>query len=112
MTVTGPHRADLALTLAGNSVQAFGSRGEARTTALALRIAEYELLRDKHDEAPVLLLDDFSAELDATRRDYLLGLAETTPQALVSGTEPPPSYRHHLNIEAGVAYVQDVSSRV
>lgn len=112
VTVVGPHRADLALTLAGNSVQAFGSRGEARTTALALRIAEYELLRDKHDEAPVLLLDDFSAELDATRRDYLLGLAETTPQALVSGTEPPPSYRHHLRIEAGVAHVQDVSKRV
>lgn len=112
VTVVGPHRADLALTLAGNSVQTFGSRGEARTTALALRIAEYELLRDKHDEAPVLLLDDFSAELDANRRDYLLGLAETTPQALVSGTEPPPSYRHHLVIEAGVVHAQDISTRV
>ncbi|MEM6428923.1 MAG: AAA family ATPase [Deinococcota bacterium] len=101
VTVVGPHRDDLELTLAGHSVQAYGSRGEARTTALALRIAEYELLRDKHGEAPILLLDDFSAELDMSRRDYLLRLALSTPQAIVSGTEAPPHYQHQLKITAG-----------
>ncbi|MEM7735858.1 MAG: AAA family ATPase [Deinococcota bacterium] len=101
VTVVGPHRDDLELTLAGHSVQAYGSRGEARTTALALRIAEYELLREKHGEAPILLLDDFSAELDANRRDYLLQLALSTPQAIVSGTEAPPHYQHQLKITAG-----------
>ena len=90
VTVVGPHRDDLALELDGHSVQAYGSRGEARTAALALRVAEYRLLAEKHREAPVLLLDDFTAELDADRRSYLLELTASTPQTLVSGTEPPP----------------------
>jgi DNA replication and repair protein RecF len=90
VTVVGPHRDDLALELDGYGVQAYGSRGEARTTALALRVAEYRLLERKHGEAPVLLLDDFTAELDANRRSYLLELASSTPQAIVTGTEPPP----------------------
>lgn len=102
LTPVGPHRDDLALTLDGHSVQAYGSRGEARTAALALRVAEYRLLEEKHDEPPVLLVDDFTAELDAGRRAFLLELTARTPQALVSGTEPPPTFDRRLNIDAGV----------
>ncbi len=89
-TVVGPHRDDLVLLLDGQRVQGYGSRGEARTTALALRVAEYRLLHEKHAEPPVLLIDDFTAELDESRRDFLLRLAAGTPQAFVSGTEAPP----------------------
>src|SRR5690606_14887794 len=71
-TVGGPHRDDLVLTLGGRSLKAFGSRGEARTAALALKVAEYRLLAERHGEPPVLLVDDFSAELDSARRAYLL----------------------------------------
>ena len=102
LTVVGPHRDDLGLTLGGHSVQAYGSRGEARTAALALRVAEYRLLAEKHREPPVLLMDDFTAELDESRRAYLLRLAASTPQALVTGTEPPPRYDRLLNVEAGL----------
>ena len=91
-TAVGPHRDDLELTLGGRDVRAFGSRGEARTAALSLRVAEYRLLTERHGEPPVLLVDDFSAELDADRRAYLLSLTAGTPQAIVTGTEPPP---HH-----------------
>lgn len=101
VTVVGPHRDDVAVQLDGHSVQAYGSRGEARTAALALRVAEYRLLAEKHGEAPVLLLDDFTAELDASRRDYLLALTASTPQALVSGTEPPPHADQTLQVEGG-----------
>jgi DNA replication and repair protein RecF len=101
VTVVGPHRGDLLLTLGGHSVQAYGSRGEARTAALALRVAEYELLSEKHREAPVLLLDDFTAELDAGRREFLLQLAARAPQAVVSGTEAPPHARAHFFISGG-----------
>lgn len=101
VTVVGPHRDDVAVELDGHSVQAYGSRGEARTAALALRVAEYRLLAEKHGEAPVLLLDDFTAELDASRRDYLLALTASTPQALVSGTEPPPHADRTLRVEGG-----------
>ncbi len=102
LTPVGPHRDDLALTLDGHSVQAYGSRGEARTAALALRVAEYRLLEEKHDEPPVLLVDDFTAELDAGRRAFLLDLTARTPQALVSGTEPPPACDRLLSIDEGV----------
>lgn len=101
VTVVGPHRSDLLLTLGGHSVQAYGSRGEARTAALALRVAEYELLSEKHREAPVLLLDDFTAELDAGRREFLLRLAARAPQAVVSGTEAPPHASARLFISGG-----------
>lgn len=101
MTVVGPHRDDLDLTLDGHAVQAYGSRGEARTTALALRVAEYRLLSHKHGEPPVLLIDDFTAELDEGRRAFLLGLTAATPQALVSGTEAPPRHDALWRIEDG-----------
>jgi len=102
ITVVGPHRDDLILTLDGHLLQSYGSRGEARTTALALRVAEYRLLSSKHGEAPLLLIDDFTAELDRYRRDYLLALAAATPQALVAGTEPPPRAAQRLTITGGV----------
>jgi DNA replication and repair protein RecF len=89
-TVVGPHRDDLDLALDERDVRAFGSRGEARTAALALRVAEFALLEERHGTPPVLLIDDVSAELDVDRRAYLMALARRTPQALVTGTEPPP----------------------
>lgn len=101
MTVVGPHRDDLLLLLGGHSLQAYGSRGEARTASLALRVAEYQLLLAKHGEAPVLLLDDFTAELDADRRAYLLELAASTPQAIVTGTEKPPQCQALLTVSGG-----------
>lgn len=101
VTVVGPHRDDLVLALDQRSVHTFGSRGEARTVALALRVSEYRLLEDKHGEAPILLLDDFSAELDPDRRRYLLALTERSPQALVSGTEAPPHAASMLRVADG-----------
>lgn len=100
-TVVGPHRDDLALELDGRSVQTYGSRGEARTASLALRVAELRLLEEKHGESPIVLLDDFSAELDVDRRAYLLDLSRRRPQALVSGTEAPPHADRVLRIAAG-----------
>ncbi|CAN5725273.1 DNA replication and repair protein RecF [soil metagenome] len=102
VTVVGPHRDDLVLTLAGRAVQAYGSRGEARTAALALRVAEFELLDARHGAPPLLLLDDVHAELDARRRAFLADLAARTPQAIVTGTEPPARFDHHLHVDAGL----------
>ncbi|HRQ09612.1 MAG TPA: DNA replication and repair protein RecF [Trueperaceae bacterium] len=102
-TVVGPHRDDLHLELGGVSLHEYGSRGEARTAALALRVAEYRILGEKHAEPPVLLIDDFTAELDSARREYLLTLAGATPQAFVSGTEPPPRFDYRLDMVAGRA---------
>jgi DNA replication and repair protein RecF len=105
-TVAGPHRDDLVMTLAGRSLKAFGSRGEARTAALALKVAEYRLLAERHEEPPVLLVDDFSAELDGARRAYLLDLVASTPQALVTGTEPPRRHDALFSIGDGTVRLE------
>ncbi len=89
VTVVGPHRDDLLLELADSSAADFGSRGEARTIALALKVAEFRLLAERHGEEPVLLLDDFSAELDSDRRAYLVGLASSVGQTLATATDAP-----------------------
>ncbi|GGJ24296.1 DNA replication and repair protein RecF [Deinococcus roseus] len=100
-TVIGPHRDDLVLTLRGQPASDFASRGEARTIALALRYAEYELLFERYQENPILLIDDFSAELDPERRNALIELAKRSPQALITGTEPLPHAAHHYRMEGG-----------
>ncbi len=89
VTLFGPHRDDLRLRLGERDAVRFASRGEARTVALALRLAEHRLLTQHHDEAPLLLLDDVVAELDPRRQATLLAYARALPQAVVTGTELP-----------------------
>ncbi|AEB12779.1 DNA replication/repair protein RecF [Marinithermus hydrothermalis] len=100
-TLFGPHRDDLKLLLNGLEAPQFASRGEARAIALALRLAEHRLLWTHHGEAPVLLVDDFTAELDARRRTALLAYAQALPQAILTGTDPPEGLPV-VHIEGGV----------
>jgi DNA replication and repair protein RecF len=79
ITHTGPHRDDLELTLAEadgsrRELRTFGSAGQQRTAAIALRVLERETLRRRRDAAPLLLLDDPFAELDARRSTRILEL--------------------------------------
>ena len=63
-TLVGPHRDDLAIELDGVDARAFGSRGQQRLLALALRLAEVLPVTEAAGTAPVLLLDDALSELD------------------------------------------------
>ena len=107
MTVVGPHRDDLRLSLGGVEMAKHASRGQARLAALALRMAEGELLREQRGDAPVLLLDDVLSELDGTRRALVLEEASRYPQALVSTTDLgllPSAFAgavRRLRVEAG-----------
>ena len=74
LTHTGPHRDDLVLTLDGRELRAFGSAGQQRTGAIALRLLEGETLRERLGAAPLLLLDDPFAELDVRRSGRILEL--------------------------------------
>lgn len=102
VTLVGPHRDDVRLHLGGRDAVRFASRGEARSVALAMRLAEHRLLAEHHGEPPLLLVDDFSAELDARRQAALLGYASELPQAVLSGTHAPEGWTRILRIEAGV----------
>lgn len=74
LTHVGPHRDDLALTLDGRELRAFGSAGQQRTAAIALRLLEGETLRERSGAAPIFLLDDPFAELDVRRSARILEL--------------------------------------
>jgi DNA replication and repair protein RecF len=75
-TLLGPHRDELQLLLNEKSAAQFGSEGQKRTLAIALKMAQAEYLTGLHGSAPVLLLDDVMGELDAQRRSGLLPLLE------------------------------------
>src|SRR5207249_12009560 len=88
-TLVGPHRDDLAIELDGIDARVFGSRGQQRLLALALRLAEILPVTEAVGTAPVLLLDDALSELDARVRENLLReLAQaeqvflTTPESI------------------------------
>ena len=74
LTHAGPHRDDLAITLDGRELRVFGSAGQQRTAAIALRMLEAATLRERTRSAPLFLLDDPFAELDARRAHRILEL--------------------------------------
>ena len=88
-TVVGPHRDDVGLLLDGRSLAAYGSQGQQRTAVLALKVAEYAVMRQRSNEAPLLLLDDVLSELDETRAAaFLCGIGEYE-QAFITATHLP-----------------------
>jgi DNA replication and repair protein RecF len=94
-TLTGPHRDEMRF-VAGNPAQGthevdlgtYGSRGQQRTAVLSLKLAQLEWMQERTGEAPVLLLDEVLAELDAARRRYLLARVDHVEQALLTATDP------------------------
>jgi DNA replication and repair protein RecF len=75
-TQPGPHRDDLAISLAGRPLRTTGSAGQHRTAAIALRLVEAETFKERTGTQPVMLLDDPFAELDRARADRVLALIE------------------------------------
>lgn len=94
MTVVGPHRDDLAFTVDGMDLNRFGSRGQQRTAALAVKLAEAAVMEQRTGERPLLLLDDVLSELDPQRRlllqEILTGDRGQRGQVLLTTTELRP----------------------
>jgi DNA replication and repair protein RecF len=95
ITLAGPHRDDLALLMHGDSVPAalrqFGSGGQVRTAAVALRMIEAETVQQARGFRPLLLLDDVFAELDAPRSRRVLELFREDRHGQVLLTAPKES---------------------
>jgi len=88
-TLVGPQRDELVFRLDDLEVRRYGSQGQHRTFAMALKLAQYFYLDDRSDTTPVLLLDDAFAELDARRTDVFLNLlqSDAVGQSLITATE-------------------------
>jgi DNA replication and repair protein RecF len=106
MTLCGPHRDDLQFLVDGVDAQYFGSRGQQRSVALALRLAEMRYMTNRSGEQPILLLDEALAELDEDRRRLLLRLIEAHPQVLVT-TSNLAAYPEEVQDRATLLHVRD-----
>lgn len=87
VTLSGPHRDELRLSINGRDIGLYGSRGQARTAVMALKMAELVWMHTQIGESPILLLDEVVAELDASRREYLLNRIDGDAQTLMTTTE-------------------------
>ncbi len=88
VTLVGPHRDDLTVTIDGNPIGAYGSRGQQRLAVIALKLAETDLMTSTGADTPVLLLDDVFSELDSVHRGLLASsIADVSMQTIVTSTD-------------------------
>ena len=107
MSHTGPHRDDLSFMVRDVDIRRFGSQGQQRTTALSLKLAEIELVKEKSRDLPVLLLDDVLSELDGNRQHYLLDSIDGV-QTLITCTGIDDFVENNFQIDR-LFYVEDGS---
>lgn len=103
-TSAGPHRDDIEICINGISARLYGSQGQQRSCALALKLGEASVIKDRTGEQPVALLDDVMSELDTNRQDYILNHIKDW-QVFITCCEPSSVLRlcsgKTLNIEKG-----------
>ncbi|WP_043584121.1 DNA replication/repair protein RecF [Geminisphaera colitermitum] len=97
-TLTGPHRDDLLLRVGGRSARDYGSEGQQRCLALALRLAQVEFFRHKTGLEPILLADDVLGELDPARRRRFWTSLGDTRQVIATGTTLPDTTLGHWQL--------------
>jgi DNA replication and repair protein RecF len=87
-TLIGPHRDDLLFSVGGVDLGVYGSRGQQRSVALALKLGEAAFMQQRSGEMPVLLLDDVLSELDMQRRKHVLEVINRPEQqTLLTATD-------------------------
>lgn len=95
----GPHRDEMSLHLDGKEIRSFGSQGQQRTAALAIKLSELDLIREETGEWPILMLDDVMSELDEKRQRYLLERilpVQTLVTTTAQGTDWPTAKHFHI----------------
>lgn len=95
-TTVGPHRDDIAISFDGRPASEVASRGEARTTLLALKIIELRLVEEARGQKPMLLLDDVFSELDGARRKALTEIISGY-QTFITTTDADIVVHHFLD---------------
>lgn len=96
-TTVGPHRDDISFSIHGVDIRKFGSQGQQRTSALALKLSEIEFVKQVIQDTPILLLDDVLSELDSNRQNYLLNNINST-QTIITCTGLDGFIRNQFHI--------------
>ena len=86
-TLVGPHRDDIEFYINNKEATKFASQGQQRTVVLSLKLAELNLIKDKSNYNPILLLDDVLAELDDIRQAYLLNSIPENTQTIITSVD-------------------------
>lgn len=86
VTSIGPHREDFIVTLNKQEIGQFGSQGENRLVALALKLCPYFLIEDK-DKRPIVVLDDVMSELDKQHKEQLINFLKKFEQVFITATK-------------------------
>jgi DNA replication and repair protein RecF len=86
-TLIGPHRDEFVLFIDGHNARQYGSQGQQRSIALALKLAQLAVIRDISDKQPLLLLDDVMSELDEKRRAALIDVIGQHTQTFITATD-------------------------
>lgn len=104
-TFIGPHRDDLNFFVNQKNVQTYGSQGQQRTTALSVKLAEIDLMKEETGEYPLLLLDDVMSELDDNRQIHLLETIENKVQTFLT-TTTLNHVKGKMTVNPDIFYVQ------
>ena len=98
-TSIGIHREDISISLNGRDIATFGSQGENRIAALALKLSPYFLIEDK-DKKPIIVLDDVMSELDQINQERLIKFLRKFNQVFITGTKLDIPDCNHLKIKS------------
>jgi DNA replication and repair protein RecF len=95
-STVGVHKDDLVFTIHGHPVKKFGSQGQQKSFLIALRLAQFEWLKDQLSAKPILLLDDIFDKLDNQRVEYLMQLVSTSRFGQVFVTDTDKARVNHI----------------
>ena len=97
-TSIGIHREDISVSLNGKDIAVYGSQGENRLVALALKLSPYFMIKDD-DKKPVVVLDDVMSELDDTNKERLINFLRKFSQVFITGTELEIEGATHIELK-------------
>ncbi len=100
-TLWGTHKDDIEILINGKSARVFGSQGQQRSLALAMKLAEGDICYEETGDSPVLLLDDVLSELDGTRRSFLLSKVKDRQVIITSCERIDYGCAKIINVENG-----------
>lgn len=101
LTNVGIHREDFSMSLNGRDIATFGSQGENRIAALALKLSPYFLIEDE-DKKPIVVLDDVMSELDSNRRENLIMFLNKFKQVFITGTKFSSKNAHVIELKKNI----------